>query len=60
MNWGKVISKFLKGFVMGGVSAVAANPSAIINTQDAQQAGIAGLVVAVLSSALNWWKHKND
>ena len=63
MNWGKVLGKFFKGFVTGGIGAIATQlPLEVYNIEstDIKSGTIIALVVGLLNSFVNWYKHRED
>ena len=62
MKWGRVIVKFLKGFVLGGLGAIAVNPAIVTPDPSAtlNEGGVMALVVGLLNAFLNWYKHRKD
>jgi len=63
MKWGKVLGKFLKGFVTGGIGAVVPQLPTMISSggsTDIKSGTIIALVVGLLNSFVNWYKHRED
>ncbi len=63
MKWGKVLGKFLKGFITGGIGAVVPQLPVIISnggTADIKSGSIVALVVGFCNAFVNWYKHRAD
>jgi len=63
MDWGKVIGKFLKGVIIGGVSATVPHiPTIITGTGGGsiQEGSTIALVVGLCNALVNWLKHRQD
>ena len=63
MKWGKVLVKFVKGFVMGGVGAIVPQIPVIVSGNvgvDVKSGSVIALIVAFCNAFANWYKHKNQ
>jgi len=63
MDWGKVLGKFLKGFVTGGIGAVVPQIPVIVSdvgSADIKSGTIIALIVGLCNAFANWFKHRED
>ena len=63
MKWGKVLGKFLKGFVTGGIGAVVPQIPTLISSSgsaDIKSGTVIALVVGLCNAFVNWYKHRED
>ena len=63
MKWGKVLGKFVKGFITGGIGAIVPQIPDIVTGSagvDLQGGTVIALVVAVCNAFANWFKHRAD